>query len=191
MAPLPTHPRLHHCEHRRRAHGALGRRAQVKLPPRAHAGTRRAHGKRLPCSMRSTLPHACAVPEDCGDVQGERYSQVGFVWPTDSTLLQGPLKKFPPITFKQFMDVKSQVGSRTCHMNPEEHTYSIAQEWPRRRRLTGILFHSNAGLRVHLEQRGGGVRQRSGVECRPGHAHCHCGGLSLRGSKSDAHCTLR
>ena len=41
-------------------------------------------------------------------VQGERYSMGYFVWPRYSDVMQGPLKKFPAITFGRFMEDKSK-----------------------------------------------------------------------------------
>lgn len=40
--------------------------------------------------------------------QGERYSMGYFVWPRYSDVMQGPLKKFPEITFRRFMQDKSK-----------------------------------------------------------------------------------
>lgn len=37
--------------------------------------------------------------------QDARYSMGYFVWPADGVLIQGPAKKYPPTTMKEFMKV--------------------------------------------------------------------------------------
>lgn len=41
----------------------------------------------------------------CHTVQDARYSIGWFVWPCDDVLIQGPGKKYPPTTMKEFMKV--------------------------------------------------------------------------------------
>ena len=41
----------------------------------------------------------------CHNVQDARYSIGWFVWPCDNVLIQGPGKKYPPTTMKEFMKV--------------------------------------------------------------------------------------
>lgn len=40
-------------------------------------------------------------------VQSERYSIAWFVWPRDDALIQGPQKKYPPTTMREFMKVRA------------------------------------------------------------------------------------
>ena len=40
-------------------------------------------------------------------IQDARYSIGWFVWPKDDVLIQGPAKKYPPTTMKEFMKVRN------------------------------------------------------------------------------------
>ncbi len=51
--------------------------------------------------------------------QGERYSFAHFVYPTHSTSLQGPLKKYPDVTFERFMVEKSKGFAYTLPKDPK------------------------------------------------------------------------
>ena len=39
-------------------------------------------------------------------MQDARYSIGWFVWPKDDVLIQGPAKRYPPTTMKEFMKVR-------------------------------------------------------------------------------------
>ena len=57
------------------------------------------------------LPHAVLLLTHVSGaccLQGERYSMGYFVWPRYSDVMQGPLKKFPEINFRRFMEDKSK-----------------------------------------------------------------------------------
>ena len=43
----------------------------------------------------------------CPTLQDARYSIGWFVWPKDNVLIQGPGKKYPPTTMKEFMKVRA------------------------------------------------------------------------------------
>ena len=48
-----------------------------------------------------------------------------FVWPRYSDVIQGPLKKYPGITFARFMDVKSKGFGYV--LSPDQEEYENAQ----------------------------------------------------------------
>ena len=53
-----------------------------------------------------TLFHISTAPRAaCPALQDARYSIGWFVWPKDNVLIQGPGKKYPPTTMKEFMKV--------------------------------------------------------------------------------------
>ena len=44
-----------------------------------------------------------------GDVQAERYTIAWFVWPPDGAVIQGPKKRYPPTTMRDFMKVRASL----------------------------------------------------------------------------------
>lgn len=56
-----------------------------------------------------TLPAPCSLLFQNGGLctQDARYSIGWFVWPKDDVLIQGPAKKYPPTTMKEFMKVSN------------------------------------------------------------------------------------
>ena len=48
-----------------------------------------------------------ALTAACPALQDARYSIGWFVWPKDNVLIQGPGKKYPPTTMKEFMKVNT------------------------------------------------------------------------------------
>ena len=53
------------------------------------------------------------------DTQGERYSFAHFVYPRHSTVIQGPQKKYPAVTFERFMVEKSKGFAYTLPKDPK------------------------------------------------------------------------
>ena len=54
-------------------------------------------------------------------MQDARYSIGWFVWPKDNVLIQGPAKKYPPTTMKEFMKVRGKYQpSMTVNALPKD-----------------------------------------------------------------------
>lgn len=53
-------------------------------------------------------------------VQAERYSIAWFVWPRDGAVIEGPKRRYPPTTMREFMKVRGPlkaVLNSDCALN--------------------------------------------------------------------------
>ena len=71
----------------------------------------------------------------CHTVQDARYSIGWFVWPCDDVLIQGPGKKYPPTTMKEFMKVTVPQVSQPAFTSVCE-PYSVHMQ-------SGFLFEAS------------------------------------------------
>ena len=56
-----------------------------------------------------TAKHVESKRREASALQAERYSIAWFVWPRDGAVIQGPKKKYPPTTMRDFMRVRASL----------------------------------------------------------------------------------
>ncbi len=80
-------------------------------------------------------------------MQDARYSIGWFVWPCDDVLIQGPGKKYPPTTMKEFMKV-----CLPSHMATSSHLWSCASRCWSDGWQANVSFIDNLALaqRMHI-----------------------------------------